>query len=87
MFIVFEINLWSNDLNGKFTLLNFLFGSVTLTKNIDSDKISYSWCDIGFDERRAFSLSVRNEFANNLLIFGVDTGSSLHADNRTKDSL
>ena len=39
-----------------FTLGNCLFGSVKLTKNVDSDKYSYSGYGIGFDAHREYSL-------------------------------
>ena len=33
---------WLRDLNTDFKLNNYLFGSVELTKNADSDKYKYS---------------------------------------------
>ena len=42
LFIVYELNRWSGDLNTDFTLKDCLFGSVKLTKNADPDKCKYS---------------------------------------------
>ena len=40
--IVYEINLWLYTQVDGFILGNSLFGDVKLTKNVDSDKYSYS---------------------------------------------
>ena len=37
MYIVYELDAWSRDLN-YFTLKDWLFGGVKLAKNADSDK-------------------------------------------------
>ena len=49
LFIVYELDTWSQDTNTDFTLKNGLFGSVKLTENADPDKYKYSSYDIGFD--------------------------------------
>ena len=36
------------------TLVNCLFGAVSLTKNADIDKYNYSGCGIGFDRGNAY---------------------------------
>ena len=41
-FIVYELDIWLPYLNTDFTSKDFLFGAVKLTKNVDSDKYSYS---------------------------------------------
>ena len=55
LYIVYKINLWPLNLDSK--------RAVTLTKNTDSDKYSYSGYGIGFDAHRTFSLSDGNEVA------------------------
>ena len=50
-FIIYEINIWSCDLNLDFTLKDCLFGGVKLTVNPDTKKYSYSGYGIGFDSR------------------------------------
>ena len=42
LFIVFNLDRWSRDLNTDFTLKDCLFGAVKLTKNADPDK--YKFC-------------------------------------------
>ena len=42
LFIVYELDKWSQNLNADFTLKYFLFGAVKLTKNVDPDKYSHS---------------------------------------------
>ena len=37
------------------TLKNYIFGSVTLSKNADIDKYGYSGYEIGFDRKSSFS--------------------------------
>ena len=37
------------------TLKNYIFGSVTLSKNADIDKYGYSGYEIGFDIKSSFS--------------------------------
>ena len=39
LFIVYELDTWSQDINGDFPLINCLFGSVKLTKNSDPENI------------------------------------------------
>ena len=68
------------------TLENCLFGAVKLTKNTDISKYKYYGYGIGFDGKEAFS-RLSGEFGNNVIIFGVDTSSSAHVDNKKKDIL
>ena len=58
-----------------------------MTKNVDSDKYSYSGYHIGFDTCRTFSLSDGSGFGTNVIIFGVDNYFSVHTDNIKKDIL
>ena len=67
------------------TLENCLFGSVKLTKNADMDKYRCSGYGIGSDRNTSFSIS--NEICKNVIIFGVDVGSSTKIDNIKKDIL
>ena len=38
LFIVYELDTWSRDLNTTFALSDCFFGAVKLTKNADRDK-------------------------------------------------
>ena len=68
------------------TLVNCLFGAVSITKNADIDKNKYSGYGIGFDRTSVYLLPDGN-FDRNVVIFGVDMNSSVHGDNKGKDIL
>ena len=85
--IIFEINLWLNDLDSKFTILNYLFSAVKFTKIANPDKYSYSEYVIRFDVHRTYSRSDKSDFSENIKILKVNNSSSQHACNRTKDIL
>ena len=61
----------------KFTIGNYLFGAVKLTKNADPDKRKYGSYGIGFDSRSQFSWT-DGYVGKNVIIFGVDNSSSVH---------
>ena len=63
-----------------------MFGAVKLTKNNDIDKYRYSGYETGFDSRETFS-HPSCSFAQNIIIFGADMNSSVHANNRAKSIL
>ena len=68
------------------TLVNCLFGAVSITKNADIDKNKYSGYGIGFD-RTGIYLLPDGSFGRNVKIFGVDMNSSIHVDKKGKDIL
>ena len=86
MFIVYELDTFTRDLNTKITLGDCLFGAMKLTKNADPDKHGYSCYGIGFGARSQFSLP-NGEWGKNVVIFGVEHRLSLHAGNRKKYNL
>ena len=53
IYIVYELDASSSNLNDP-TLKNCLFSAVTLTKNADIDKYSYSGYGIAFGRRSSF---------------------------------
>ena len=65
------------------TLVNCLFGTVSITKNADVDKSKYSGYGIGFDKTGVYLLP-ECSFGRNLVIFGVDMSLSVHVDNKGK---
>ena len=86
MFIIYEFDTWSRDLNSDFTLKDSLLGGVKLAKSSDPDKYVYSGYGIGFDSHSEFSLS--NSFmSKNIITFGFYMSSSVHIDNKRKDVL
>ena len=85
IYIVYELGASSSHVNDP-TLKKFLFGAITLTKNVDIDKYGYSGYGIGFDRRTSFSIP-GSGFGQNVLIFGTDMSFSAHIDNKKKDIL
>ena len=81
LYICYELDRWSKDLDTDFTLANWLFGSVKLTKNADPDKYKYSGYNTGFDSRSGFYIQMQ-AWEKNVLIFRADTKSSAHIDNK-----
>ena len=69
-----------------FTFENYLFPALKLTENTDIDKYKYSGYGIWFDSRRTF-LFPSGKFAKNVIIFGIDLSSSVHADNKKKKDI
>ena len=72
-------------LKNKFTLGDWLFGAVKLTKNADPDKYGYSDYGIGFEADSNFSIN--SEWGKNVAICCVDNKLSVHIDNIEKDNL
>ena len=62
-----------------------MFGAVKLIKNADIDKYKYSGYGVGLDRRGEFSFG--NRFGQNVITFGADMSSSVHANNKTKNIL
>ena len=77
--------MWSQDLNAEFILKDSLFGNVRITKNAESNKYSYSPYRSRFDFRSLISLP--NNLGKNVIIFGAEMSSSVHANNKNKDIL
>ena len=84
LFIVHDLDAWSQKLNTDFTLKDRLFGAIKLTKNADLDKYKYSGYGIGFDSRSEFSLKDGN-MGKSVIIFGADMSASVDSDNKEKD--
>ena len=63
-----------------------MLGAVSLTKHFDIDQYKYSGYGIGFDRNGEFSFG-SNGFGRNILVFGADMSSSVHANNKTKNIL
>ena len=84
IYIVYEITINYSDSNYPI-LKNCLFGSVKLTKNADIDIYGYSGYGVGFDGKSTYWIG--NEICRNVIIFGVDMGSSTKIYNRKKEIL
>ena len=57
-----------------------------MTKNTDIDKYKYSGYGIGFDSKGSFT-HPGEEYSENVIIFGADLSSSVHANNKTRSIL
>ena len=57
-----------------------------LTENADPDKYGYSVYGTGFDTCSRFSLP-DGSWGKIVIIFGVDNSSSVHDNNKTKNTL
>ena len=84
IYIVYDLE--SNLNNFDPTLENCLFGAVKLTKNNDTDKCKYIGYGIRFDSKGTFSFS-DGSFGQNVIIFGPDVSTSIHANNKMNNIL
>ena len=57
-----------------------------ITKNANPNKYSYSGYEIRFHSRSLFSIP-NFDWGKNAIIFWVDMSSSVHANNKNKDTL
>ena len=85
IYIVYELGASASHSSDP-TIKNCLFGSVTLTENADIEKYKYPGYGIGFDRRSSMSFP-NGGFGQNVLIFGAYMSSSIHIDNKKKDTL
>ena len=88
IYIVYRLNPISSTRNTGYTIQNALFGAMKITKNTDYSKNNYTGHGLCFDEGNAFGHTIREgnfdhtTNARNVLIFGTDMSSSVHATNR-----
>ena len=82
LYISYTLAPQLKNFNTNFTLNNYLFLSVKLTKNSDLDKYEYTGYGIGFDPRGEYSLPDGRVVDKNVIIFDVDMSSSVHIDKK-----
>ena len=91
IYVVYKLDPMSSTRNTDYTIQTALFGAMKITKNTDSSKNNYTGYGLCFDEGGEFSNTVkqgnfdRTTSAKNIIIFGVDTSSSIHATNRANN--
>ena len=85
IYIVYETSK-NYNISSYPTLENCLFGAVSLTKNADIDRYKYSGYGTGFDRLGEFSFGTRG-FGRNVIIFGANMSSSVHANNKKNNIL
>ena len=64
----------------NFLLKNWLFGTVKLVRNTDKSNFTDNIWGIACDGEDMWSFG--NNFARNVVIFGLDNTSSSHTDNK-----
>ena len=89
IYIVYKLDPLASTRDKSFTIQNALFGAIQITKNAtNNDKNNYKGYGICFDERSEFGHTIteggraHTTDARNVLIFGADVSSSVHATNR-----
>ena len=68
LFIVYELGKRLQNLNVKFSLKDYSFGDIKLTKNSNPNKYSYLGYGIGFDSRSLFSFRNFNWGKNSIIL-------------------
>ena len=72
-YIVYDLDAWPNNSLNKFKLQHCLFGETNIVKNSDKESWIYGGYWIAFDGVGLWNFG--NEFAKNVVIFGVDNSS------------
>ena len=91
IYIVYKLTPISSTRNTDYTIQNDLFGAMKIIKNADYSKNNYTGYGLCFDEGGEFGHTVkqgnfnRTTNAKNVIIFGVDMSSSVHATNRANN--
>ena len=78
--IICDLDAWPGNRSNNFKFKNCLFEATNMVINSDKEKYVFSGYRITFDS--AGSWSFDNDFARNVIIFGVDNSSLSHSDNR-----
>ena len=92
IYVVYKLDPISSSRNTDYTIQNALFGAIKITKNADYSKNNYTGYGLCFDEGGEFSHTVRQgnfdrtTDARNVIIFGADMSSSIHATNRANNN-
>ena len=84
IYCVYKLDSISSSRDDTFTVQNALFGAIEIIKDADTSKYKYRGYGICFDEGGSFS---KGNISNgkNVLIFGVDESSSVHANNKANN--
>ena len=91
IYVVYKLDPISSTRNTDYTIQNALFGAMKITKSADYSKNNYTGYGLCFDEGGEFGHTVkqgnfnRTTDARNVIIFGVDMISSVHATNRANN--
>ena len=80
VYIVFGLDGWPRSPTNNFKFKNCLFGTTNVVKYSDKEKYVYSGHGITLGSGGSWSFN--NDFARNVVIFGVDNSSLSYCDNR-----
>ena len=84
IYCVYKLDPISSSRDNTFNVQNALFGAMEITKNADTSKYKYKGFGICFDEGASFSEGIISN-GKNVLIFGVDESSLVHANNKANN--
>ena len=84
IYCVYELDPIASTRDNMCTIQNALFGAVKIIKNADTSKYKYKGYGICFDEGGTFSKGNINN-GRNILIFGVQESSLVHANNKANN--
>ena len=91
IYVVYKLDPTSLTRNTDYTIQNALFGAMKITKNTDFSKNNYTGYGLCCDEGSEFGHTVRQgnfdrtTNSKNVIIFGADMSSSIHATNRANN--
>ena len=85
IYIVCDLDAWPRNPTNNFKFKNCSFGATNVVRNSDKEKYVHSRYGITFDSGGSWKFD--NDFARNVIIFGVDNSSSSHSDNRKNNFL
>ena len=85
VYIVYDLDVWSRKPANNSKFKNCLFGATYIVQS--SDKETYVYSEYGVTFYNTGSWSFDNEFARNVVIFGVDDSLSSHSDNSRNNFL
>ena len=84
IYCVYKLDPISSSRDNTFTVQNALFGSMEITKNVDTSKYKDKGYGICFDEGGTFGIgNINND--RNVLIFGVHESSLIHVNNKANN--
>ena len=83
--MVYELNNCPCYLTNNFPLKNYLFDTVKLVRNAIKSRFISNARGIAFDREGLWTFG--NDFARNVVIFGVNNNSSAHTSNRKSNFL
>ena len=87
IYVVYDINLWSNIPCADFALGSSRFEAVSLIKYAGSDKYKYSGYGIGFDVHERFSLSDASGSGKNVIMLCAEINWLMHIGKKKKGKL